>query len=180
MLHKLPGYQIICEIKSRHHVQDMRPGVSRLNTLSQVDRIGIPFSGRPVPCTPSLWQNYVTESQIRCPDSEDVPRDKVLDSEPAQLKPRCPIVKLPWREWERSREDLMLNEQTLPDVISVTANNDNWWQCNLGEWIKPALGLGVATSIIWLADTSSFFTNQRWYIFKYFLRLPFLTKVDYV
>ena len=48
MLHKLQGYEIICEIKSRHHVQDMRPGVSRLNTLSQVDRIGIPFSGRPV------------------------------------------------------------------------------------------------------------------------------------
>ena len=150
-----------------------------LNTLSQVDRIGIPFSGRPVPCTPSLWQNYVTESQIRCPDSEDVPRDKVLDSEPAQLKPRCPVVKLPWRKWERSGEDHMLNEQTLT-WYQWQLTTMIWWQCNLGEWIKPALGLGVATPMIWLADTSSFFTNQRWYNFKYFLRLPFLTKVDYV
>ena len=132
-----------------------------------------------VPCTPSLWQNYVTESQIRCPDSEDVPRDKVLDSEPAQLKPRFPIVKLPWRKWERSGEDHMLNEQTLT-WYQWQLTKMIWWQCNLGEWIKPALGLGVATSIIWLADTSSFFTNQRWYNFKYFLRLPFLTKADYV
>ena len=120
----------------------MRPGVSRLNTLSQVDRIGIPFSGRPVPCTPSLWQNYVTESQIRCPDSEDVPRDKVLDSEPAQLKPRCPIVKLPWREWERSREDLMLNEQTLPDVVSVTANNDDLVTMQFGRVDQASTWVG--------------------------------------
>ena len=28
MLHKLQGYETICEIKSRHHIQDMRPGVS--------------------------------------------------------------------------------------------------------------------------------------------------------
>ena len=164
MLHKLPGYEIICEIKSRHHVQDMRPGVSRLNTLSQVDRIGIPFfwTAR----TPSPRQNYVTESQIRCPDRETCPEIRCSivslpsSSQGAQLS-SCPegngsdLEKticwtnkhcLTWYQWQLTR------------MI--------WWQCNLGEWIKPALGLGVATSIIWLADTSSFFTNQRWYIFK--------------
>ena len=117
-----------------------------LNTLSQVDRIGIPFSGRPVPCTPSLWQNYVTESQIRFPDSEDVPRDKVLESEPAQLKPRCPIVKLPWRKWERSGEDHMLNEQTLPDVVSVTVDKDDLVTMQFGRVDQASSWVGSGHS----------------------------------
>ena len=95
-----------------------------------------------------------------------MPRDKVLDGEPAQLKPRCPIVKLPWREWERSREDLMLNEQTLPDVVSVTVNNDDLVTMQFGRVDQASTWVGSGHFYHLIGRYPKFFTNQRWYIFE--------------
>ena len=62
MLHKLQGYEIICEIKSRHHVQDMRPGVSEHLIASRSHWYSLFWTTR------TMYTVSVTELCHRIPD----------------------------------------------------------------------------------------------------------------